>query len=835
MISTPLRAFLLALSAVASAASSAPIPSRLSTLEEQLFGSLRQGPTRVGDEIPLGVHNPEIRSLATGEAQIVWSWEIQEPGASYIAPHFSHFDLPPGAALVVRSPRGERTWRFMGTGKGTLGRTEGFWGIHIPGSTAVLELWADGPVEEGAVVVDSYARGFPDAFTPEPEAICGIDDSQPAKCLEASAPVAYDRSRAVARLWIGGVGSCTGWLIGDAGHLMTNQHCIGTASHAANTSYELMAEGACTGNCTGLNCLGTVVATSATLIQADAALDYALVQLPTNVSATYGFLQLRPTGAVLEEQIYIPGHPGGLAKRIAYNSTHSTDASGRCEVYSLSQPPCSGGPGDVGYFCDTQGGSSGSPVIASSDHLVVALHHCASCPNRGVPIQAIISDLGANLPPNALGGCTPPPPPAGVAGSAAGPDRIDVFWPAVPGATQYRVYRATASGGPYSLAGITAATSFADTGRACDTTYHYVVRAESNCLSDDSNEASVATTPCPPCTPQTLYSNDFETGSGLADWSVGTFGGTSATADWRGIQTCAAESGSQVFRFGGVACTDDYADGDFTFAQPGGSAGIAVPDGAIDTRLSFWHRRDFETGYDGGTLMVSVNGTDYFVVPATAIRAGTPYNGSTGATCPPPSGAGVPVFTGLATSFTQTVVDLDAACHVAAGTSCAGRSVRVGFTSITDCIATGDGWFLDDVEVTTCLPTMLSTGAADFYTLPPCRMIDTRAANGALGGPALQPWTERAFALAGVCGVPSTARALAINLTVFQPTSSGYVQVYPGDMAPPPTSAINFAAGQTRSNNAIVSLASDGTTTLKARAGSPGALHLIVDVVGYFE
>src|SRR3546814_8117553 len=55
-------------------------------------------------------------------------------------------------------------------------------------------------------------------------------------------------------------------------------------------------------------------------------------------------------------------------------------------------PACSGGANDIGYYCDTQGGSSGSPVIAYNDHLVVSLHHCANCPNRGVPIQAVITD-----------------------------------------------------------------------------------------------------------------------------------------------------------------------------------------------------------------------------------------------------------------------------------------------------------------------------------------------------------------------------------------------------------------------------------------------------------
>lgn len=810
----------------------------LAALAEQIFRSPFQGPTIVGEEVPLGVRNPAFESLGD-EARIVWSWEIHEPEASYIAPHFSRFHLPPGAVLVVRSPRGERSWRFTGAGKGDLGLTEGFWGIHIPGPAAILELWSSVPVAEGAVVVDRFARGFPEAIPPEPEAICGTDDSQWAKCLETSAPAQYNKSRAVARLMIGGIGACTGWLIGDAGHLMTNEHCITSASDAANTDYELMAEGAtCTTNCASYGgCPGTVVATSGTLIQLDVALDYALVKLPVNPSATYGFLQLRAGGAQVDEQIYIPGHPAAWGKRIASNSTHANDASGKCEVYSLNEVPCSGGTADVGYFCDTQGGSSGSPVVGSGDHLVVALHHCAYCPNLGVPIQAIISDLGSNLPPNAVGNpCTPPPAPYDVTAAAAGTSQIHLSWSAVPGASQYQVFRATVSGGPYTLASTSAATSFLDSGRSCNTAYHYVVRAvEGACISADSSQATATTTPCASCTPQTLYSNDFETGSGLADWAVGTLGGGTSTVDWRGIQACTARSGSQVFRFGGLACADDYVNNGFTFAQPGGSAGIAVPAGATGTQLSFWHRREFETGYDGGALTVSMNGTNYFFVPSTAILSGTNYNGITSTSCPPASGGSRQVFTGTDTSFTQTVVDLDAACNVAAGVSCAGQSVRVGFTSITDCVVFRDGWFLDDVAVTTCIPNLLPAGAADFYTLPPCRVIDTRQADGALGGPPLYPSAERAFAVAGACGIPATARALAVNLTVTSPAGAGYLQVYPGNSFLPETSVINFTAGETRANNAVVGLATDGTATLKARAETTGKLHLLVDVVGYFQ
>jgi hypothetical protein len=85
--------------------------------------------------------------------------------------------------------------------------------------------------------------------------------------------------------------------------------------------------------------------------------------------------------------------------------------------------------------------------------------------------------------------------------------------------------------------------------------------------------------------------------------------------------------------------------------------------------------------------------------------SGTTYNGTIAPDCSPSAEAtGAAVFTGTATTFSNTTVNLDAACNILSGTStgCAGRTVFIGFTSITDCSVTGDGWFLDDVNVTAC-------------------------------------------------------------------------------------------------------------------------------------
>ena len=85
--------------------------------------------------------------------------------------------------------------------------------------------------------------------------------------------------------------------------------------------------------------------------------------------------------------------------------------------------------------------------------------------------------------------------------------------------------------------------------------------------------------------------------------------------------------------------------------------------------------------------------------------SGTNYNGTVAASCAPAGGsAGLPIFTGTQTSFTSTTVNLEPVCNTISGGGCAGQSLNIGFTAVTDCTVTADGWFLDNVTVTACVP-----------------------------------------------------------------------------------------------------------------------------------
>jgi hypothetical protein len=123
-----------------------------------------------------------------------------------------------------------------------------------------------------------------------------------------------------------------------------------------------------------------------------------------------------------------------------------------------------------------------------------------------------------------------------------------------------------------------------------------------------------------------------------------------------------------------------------------------------------------------------------------------------------------------------------------------------------------------------------------FTAVAPCRLLDTRNPAGALGGPALPANGARTFALAGVCGVPSSARALSANLTAVSPAAGGDVLVYSASLSVPPgASSLSFNAGRTRANNGQVQVSSDGTGSVVIRNNSPGLLHVVLDVNGYYR
>ncbi|CAH0487173.1 unnamed protein product [Peronospora farinosa] len=286
--------------------------------------------------------------------------------------HFTQFNLPETDVLVVRASNDPITTPPVAilAGKNATGT---FYSTAISGDGVKLELFKSSVPD---TTNSTSCRGFAvDGLLFSPKELTRDDDDD-----SVNKEIMLAKSHSVARLSIikeNGmlIAYCTGWLLGCDGHLITNQHCIGSTEDAINTKVEFFAQ--------------------ATTVSE--ALDYAVVRLDINNSVadyaglyekTGGYLQLRGSGAVLEENIYIPQHPLGYGKRIAW--LHNGQP-GRVE--SLTVTGCR--KNDVGYYVDTQEGSSGSPILATRDNKVIAMHHCGDCLNGAIPSQAIIEDLTA--------------------------------------------------------------------------------------------------------------------------------------------------------------------------------------------------------------------------------------------------------------------------------------------------------------------------------------------------------------------------------------------------------------------------------------------------------
>lgn len=121
-----------------------------------------------------------------------------------------------------------------------------------------------------------------------------------------------------------------------------------------------------------------------------------------------------------------------------------------------------------------------------------------------------------------------------------------------------------------------------------------------------------------------------------------------------------------------------------------------------------------------------------------------------------------------------------------------------------------------------------------FIALTPCRLVDTRAPlfPAPLGGGFLPPATTRNYTLAGVCNVPANAQAISLNATVTDPTGPGFLVLWPKGGAFPPVSTLNFLAGQTIVNAAVVPLSSDGS--ISVALGVSGG-DVILDTNGYYS
>ncbi|MDQ1425969.1 MAG: hypothetical protein QOD72_3467 [Acidimicrobiaceae bacterium] len=120
-------------------------------------------------------------------------------------------------------------------------------------------------------------------------------------------------------------------------------------------------------------------------------------------------------------------------------------------------------------------------------------------------------------------------------------------------------------------------------------------------------------------------------------------------------------------------------------------------------------------------------------------------------------------------------------------------------------------------------------GPSRFVGVTPTRILDTRLGLGGSTGK-LVAGTAIGLQVTGSV-VPPGAIAVALNITMAEPATAGFLKVWPSRTLQPDVSNVNASgAGETVANASIIALPPDGQLTLLSSTGT----HAIVDVSGYW-
>jgi len=331
-----------------------------------------------------------------------------------------------------------------------------------------------------------------------------------------------------------------------------------------------------------------------------------------------------------------------------------------------------------------------------------------------------------------------------------------------------------------------------------------------------------------------------------ATWTCTPSAGSSCAATGTGnISDTVGLLSSGTLTYSLTATIDPAATGSLT-----NTVAIALAAGATDPTPANNTASDTDTLTPRADLSVAVldspdpvapSGTLTYTVQAANLGPST----STGMTLANTLPAGVSFVSVTPAGPTCTVAASVVTCQLGGLAPAASHTVTivVGVGSSTGTLsdtATVTGTETDlvsgnnsDTETTT---VSVAPPGVRFYTVTPCRVVDTRGTLGVpIGGPALGAQIPRVFVLGGRCNVPTTAKAVSANVTVTSPGADGNLRLYPGGLTLPLVSTLNYSAGQTRANNAVIVLNENGEINVFAAQALGTTVEVILDVNGYFQ
>jgi V8-like Glu-specific endopeptidase len=330
---------------------------------------------------------------------------ISSPGAQFVRVHFTGMDLKDGDFLTVAHPDGRQNHLYTQRGPNGNGS---FWSFYVDGDTAVVSLHA-GAQPGKSFRVDKVAHGEVSLEHKKGdvnlEVVCGTDGREDAACH------AEVNTNPVARLLFQQGGStylCTGSLVAgsNGSTMLTNNHCFSTQTGVntvqANFNYQYS-------SCNGGTLAGQTNYAGGTFLKTNSVqkkgkkggLDYTLFTLQGNPEATWGEYTATTKAATVGLNIFFPQHPAGRPKEIGYYEDSVGGA--RCNVDTINATyGTAAAASQTGYACDSEGGSSGSPILDATTGRVIALHHyggvsSSPCLNSGTQMSKVCADAGSLL------------------------------------------------------------------------------------------------------------------------------------------------------------------------------------------------------------------------------------------------------------------------------------------------------------------------------------------------------------------------------------------------------------------------------------------------------